>query len=242
MEVSVENITKSYGFQKAVDSISFNVKAGEIVGFLGPNGAGKTTTMKIITCFMTPNEGDVKVGGVSILTQVEEVKKHIGYLPETNPLYKEMPMIDYLKFVAELQGVPKGKIRDRIFEMVQICGLKNEKYKKIGELSNQPVDSAKTETYLNSIRDTVNSEFADEGTQPIVFPYTLKIEGNDMAAIEVQGVINPAPNKYFVKSTFNPSAIFGSSNPNLFNQVFPGKDKFFETKKKVTKSRLSSIG
>jgi len=135
MEVSVENITKSYGFQKAVDSISFNVKAGEIVGFLGPNGAGKTTTMKIITCYMTPNGGDVKIGGVSILAQPEEVKKHIGYLPETNPLYKEMPMIDYLKFVAELQGVPKGKIRDRIFEMIQVCGLKNEKYKKIGELS-----------------------------------------------------------------------------------------------------------
>jgi ABC-2 type transport system ATP-binding protein len=84
---------------------------------------------------MTPNGGDVKVGGISVLAQPEEVKKHIGYLPETNPLYKEMPMIDYLKFVAELQGVPKGKIRERILEMVQICGLKNEKYKKIGELS-----------------------------------------------------------------------------------------------------------
>ena len=135
MEVSVENITKSYGFQKAVDSISFNVKEGEIVGFLGPNGAGKTTTMKIITCFMAPNGGDVKVGGFSVLTQPEEVKKHIGYLPETNPLYKDMPLIDYLKFVAELQGVPKAKIRERIIEMILVCGLKNEKYKKIGELS-----------------------------------------------------------------------------------------------------------
>ncbi|MCX6249176.1 MAG: ATP-binding cassette domain-containing protein [Bacteroidetes bacterium] len=135
MEVSVENITKTYGLQKAVDSMSFKVNTGEIVGFLGPNGAGKTTTMKIITCFMTPNEGDVKVGGFSVLDDPEEVKKHIGYLPETNPLYKEMPVIDYLQFVAEIQNVPKAKIRERIFEMVQICGLKNEKYKKIGELS-----------------------------------------------------------------------------------------------------------
>jgi len=135
MEVSVENITKTYDLQKAVDNISFKVNTGEIVGFLGPNGAGKTTTMKIITCFMPPNEGDVKVGGFSVLNNPEEVKKHIGYLPETNPLYKEMPVIEYLIFMAEIQNVPKSKIRERIFEMVQICGLKSEKHKKIGELS-----------------------------------------------------------------------------------------------------------
>ena len=115
--------------------ISFKVNQGEIVGFLGPNGAGKTTTMKIITCYMPPNGGDVKIGGISVLENPEEVKKHIGYLPEANPLYKEMPVIDYLHFVAEIQGVPAEKIRDRIFEMVKICGLKNEKYKKINELS-----------------------------------------------------------------------------------------------------------
>jgi len=135
MEVIVEKISKNYGFQKAVDNISFKVNQGEIVGFLGPNGAGKTTTMKIITCYMPPNEGDVKIGGISVLENAEEVKKHIGYLPEANPLYKDMPVIDYLKFVAEIQGVPAGKIRERIFEMVQVCGLKNEKYKKISELS-----------------------------------------------------------------------------------------------------------
>jgi ABC-2 type transport system ATP-binding protein len=135
MEVSVENLTKRYGFQKAVDNISFKVNTGEIVGFLGPNGAGKTTTMKIITCFMGPNEGDVKVGGVSVQANPEKVKRHIGYLPETNPLYKEMPVIDYLQFAAEIQNVPKARIRERIFEMVSVCGLKGEKYKKIGELS-----------------------------------------------------------------------------------------------------------
>lgn len=135
MEVSVENLTKSYGFQKAVDNISFKVNTGEIVGFLGPNGAGKTTTMKIITCFMGSNGGDVKVGGISVRANPEKVKRHIGYLPETNPLYKEMPVVDYLRFVAEIQGVPKTKIRDRILDMVNVCGLKGEKYKKISELS-----------------------------------------------------------------------------------------------------------
>jgi ABC-2 type transport system ATP-binding protein len=84
---------------------------------------------------MPPNGGDVKVGGISVLSDPEEVKKHIGYLPETNPLYKDMPVIDYLRFVAEIQGVQKEKIRERIAEMIQVCGLKGEKYKKIGELS-----------------------------------------------------------------------------------------------------------
>jgi ABC-2 type transport system ATP-binding protein len=135
MEVTVEKITKTYGFQKAVDQISFTVNTGEIVGFLGPNGAGKTTTMRIITCFIPPNEGDVKVGGLSVRSNPEEVKRHIGYLPESNPLYKDMPVLDYLKFVAEVQGVPKHLIRERIIEMVHVCGLKAEKYKKIGELS-----------------------------------------------------------------------------------------------------------
>jgi len=135
MEVSLENITKSYGFQKAADNISFIVKTGEIVGFLGPNGAGKTTTMRIISCFMCPDSGDVKVGGISVLDNPEEVKRHIGYLPESNPLYKEMPVLDYLQFVAELQGVPGWQIPSRIQEMVTVCGLKSEKYKKISELS-----------------------------------------------------------------------------------------------------------
>jgi hypothetical protein len=102
-------------------------------------------------------------------------------------------------------------------------------------LNDQPVDSAKTENYLNSIRNTMNSEFAEDGTAPFTFPYSLTIEGNDMSAINVQGAINPAPKKYFVKSNVNPSAVFGSSNPNLFNQIFPGKDKFFPTVEKPGK-------
>ncbi|MBI4645527.1 MAG: ATP-binding cassette domain-containing protein [Bacteroidia bacterium] len=135
MDIVVENLTKKYGVQKAVDNISFTVRAGEVLGFLGPNGAGKTTTMKVITCFFAPNEGDVKVGGYSVKTAPERVKKLIGYLPENNPLYDEMPVLDYLYFVAELHNVPKNRIRERILEMVKTCGLEGEKHKKIGELS-----------------------------------------------------------------------------------------------------------
>ena len=135
MDIVVEKITKTYGSQKAVDELSFKVKTGEVLGFLGPNGAGKTTTMKAITCFLNPNEGDILVGGMSVIKNPEEVKKHIGYLPENNPLYQDMPVIDYLRFAAELQGVPKEKVKDRIIEMVRVCGLKAEKHKKIRELS-----------------------------------------------------------------------------------------------------------
>jgi len=135
MRIVVENLTKNYGTQKAVNDISFEVKTGEILGFLGPNGAGKSTTMKIITCFMAPSKGDVKVGNYSIHTNQEEIKKNIGYLPENNPLYLDMPVLEYLEYVAILQGVPKDKIQNRLVEMVRETGLNNEKHKKIGELS-----------------------------------------------------------------------------------------------------------
>ena len=135
MSIVVENLTKKYGPQRAVDNISFEVKTGEILGFLGPNGAGKTTTMKVITCFMAPTDGDVKVDGLSIHDDQDKIKKRIGYLPENNPLYHDMGVLEYLEFIAELQGVPKDKIPVRIAEMVKVCGLNVEKHKKIGELS-----------------------------------------------------------------------------------------------------------
>ncbi len=135
MNIVVENLTKQYGPQKAIDTISFQVHTGEILGFLGPNGAGKTTTMKILTCYMAPTEGDIRVGDFSIHDHQDKIKTKIGYLPENNPLYFEMPVLEYLSFTAELQGVPKKNIQNRIGEMVLVCGLNDEKHKKIGELS-----------------------------------------------------------------------------------------------------------
>lgn len=135
MDITVENLTKIYGAQKAVDNISFKVRTGEVLGFLGPNGAGKTTTMKAITTYLVPNEGEVKLGDLSVHQQSDEIKKFIGYLPENNPLYQEMPVIDYLRFVGKLQGISKSKLDDRIREMVMLCGLEGEKHKNINELS-----------------------------------------------------------------------------------------------------------
>jgi ABC-2 type transport system ATP-binding protein len=135
MDIVVENFTKKYGTQKAVDNISFVVKAGEVLGFLGPNGAGKTTTMKAITTFFAPTAGDIRLGNVSVKDDPEEIKKHIGYLPENNPLYTDTPVIDYLRFVAGLYQIPREKVKEKILEMVNLCGLEGEKHKKIGELS-----------------------------------------------------------------------------------------------------------
>lgn len=135
MDIIVENLTKIYGTQRAVDNISFKVHTGEVLGFLGPNGAGKTTTMKAITSYLVPNKGEIHVGEFSVADQPEEVKKRIGYLPENNPLYNDMPVVDYLRFVAKMQGIDKSRITGRILEMVKLCGLEGEKHKKIGELS-----------------------------------------------------------------------------------------------------------
>lgn len=135
MDVVVENLTKSFGFQKAIDAVSFNVNTGEILGFLGPNGAGKTTTMKIMSCFLFPDFGNITIGKYSIHKHAQKIKQIIGYLPEHNPLYDDMNVIDFLIFIAELHAIPRYKITSRVFDMVRMCGLENEKHKKISELS-----------------------------------------------------------------------------------------------------------
>jgi ABC-2 type transport system ATP-binding protein len=133
MDIMIEGLSKSYGSEKAVDNISFEVRTGEIVGFLGPNGAGKTTTMKMITQYLNPDSGKIIIGGKS--ASQNNMRGSIGYLPEHNPLYDEMPIIDYLEFCGQLQGIPKGQLDQRVREMVVMCGLNDEKHKKIGELS-----------------------------------------------------------------------------------------------------------
>ena len=133
MNIEIKNVNKFYGYQKVLDDVSFDVKPGEILGFLGPNGAGKTTTMKIITGYIGMDSGDVVIDGKSVKTG--ETKSSIGYLPENNPLYLDMPVVDYLRFSAKLQGVEKGNIENKVREMIKLTGLNKEKHKLIGELS-----------------------------------------------------------------------------------------------------------
>lgn len=133
MSIVVENISKIYGSQKALNSVSFEVGSNEIVGFLGPNGAGKSTMMKILTCYIPPTSGHAKVCGFDIITQSLDVRKQIGYLPEHNPLYLDMYVKEFLEFVG---GIHKLKnIKQRTLEMIEITGLQLEQNKKIGALS-----------------------------------------------------------------------------------------------------------
>jgi ABC-2 type transport system ATP-binding protein len=133
--IQVENLTKDYGSFRAVDSVSFNVRKGEVLGFLGPNGAGKSTTMKILTCFLAPTGGSVKVAGLDVYEQSLEVRRRIGYLPEDTPIYRDMTVLEYLEFVSEVRGMPKDKREKRIKEIGGRCGLGDVAGKLIGELS-----------------------------------------------------------------------------------------------------------
>lgn len=135
MDIRIDQLTKRYGPQTAVDGISFRVSAGEVLGFLGPNGAGKSTTMKMICGLIAPNAGTITVGGKSVADEPDRVREMIGYLPESNPLYEDMPVLDALKFAARIQNVPRERVEPRIREMVEACGLGLEKHKRIGELS-----------------------------------------------------------------------------------------------------------
>src|SRR5215813_13619807 len=133
--IKVEGLTKRYARTVAVDDISFEVEKGQIVGFLGPNGAGKTTTMRVLTCFLPPSIGTAQVAGFDVLEQPLEVKKRIGYLPETPPLYPDMEVAEYLIFVGKLKGLATGDVPKRVDDVCDRCAIADVRSKLIGKLS-----------------------------------------------------------------------------------------------------------
>ena len=133
--IKVQGLTKRYARTVAVDNISFEVEKGQIVGFLGPNGAGKTTTMRVLTCFLPPTMGTANVAGFDVIENPMEVKKRIGYLPESPPLYPEMEVIEYLTFVGKLKGIPSGDLNRRIDDVVGRCAIGDVRTRLIGKLS-----------------------------------------------------------------------------------------------------------
>src|SRR5437762_2590174 len=133
--IKVEGLSKRYARTLAVDDISFEVEKGQIVGFLGPNGAGKTTTMRVLTCFLPPTSGTAKIAGFDVLEQALEVKRHIGYLPETPPLYPDMEVQDYLTFVGRLKGLSSSDLAKRVLDVCERCAILDVKNKLIGKLS-----------------------------------------------------------------------------------------------------------
>ena len=133
--VEIQHLTKTYGTQNAVDNISFLAGKGEIVGFLGPNGAGKSTTMKIATGYLPPTAGTVRVAGYDVLTNSLAVRRHVGYLPEHNPLYLDMYVHEYLEFIGSVHGLRGSNLRNRVAVLVGRVGLSREQNKQIGALS-----------------------------------------------------------------------------------------------------------
>jgi ABC-2 type transport system ATP-binding protein len=133
--ITVKNLTKRYARTVAVDGISFDVAKGQIVGFLGPNGAGKTTTMRILTCFLPPSNGSATVAGFDVLEQPLEVKKRIGYLPESPPIYPEMETDEYLKFVGQLKGLSGAELQKRLDYVAERCAITDVRKKLLGKLS-----------------------------------------------------------------------------------------------------------
>lgn len=134
MSVTINNLTKIFGVQKALDDVTLEVRSGEVAGLLGPNGAGKTTMMRIITCFIPPTSGEINVCGLDVQEESVEVRKKVGYLPENNPLYLEMYVVEYLKYLCGIHKIQSNS-DNRIKEMIEITGLGNEQKKKIGALS-----------------------------------------------------------------------------------------------------------
>ncbi len=133
MSIEVQDVKKYYGHQAALNGVNFSVKKGEVVGFLGPNGAGKSTMMKIITCYLPPSSGNVSVAGIDIYKDPLKIRKQVGYLPETNALYPEMYIREYLRYVAGLYHLPKKK--EKVDEVIEQVGLQPEAHKQIGQLS-----------------------------------------------------------------------------------------------------------
>jgi ABC-2 type transport system ATP-binding protein len=133
--IEVQNLTKHYGPVTAIRDVSFSVAPGEIVGFLGPNGAGKSTTMRILACFMPASGGSAKVAGYDVFSESLEVRRRIGYLPESVPLYTDLRVAPYLEFVAEVKGVPRGDRKKRVGDAMERCRIADVQHRLIGKLS-----------------------------------------------------------------------------------------------------------
>jgi ABC-2 type transport system ATP-binding protein len=133
--IEVSNLSKSYGDYKAVSDVTFSATKGQIVGFLGPNGAGKTTTIRMLATYLPPSSGKATIAGFDVVSQADEVRKRIGYLPENPPLYPEMTVREYLKFIAEIKGVPRAEMRDRIDSVMERCFVADVRNKLCQHLS-----------------------------------------------------------------------------------------------------------
>jgi ABC-2 type transport system ATP-binding protein len=228
--INVKNLTKMYGEQKAVDDISFEVKKGEILGFLGPNGAGKTTTMRIITCYMLPTVGTVDVDGIDIHEDSLAIRQKIGYLPESAPLYMDMNVVDYLKYVAELRNIPKLQQRERISEMIEVCGLRAELHKDIDQLSKgyrQRVGLAQAMIHDPEILILDEPTIGLDPNQIVEIRQLIKRLGREKTVILCSHILSEVQATCGRVIIIHNGQVVADGTPEVLQSAFQGKERLF---------------
>lgn len=241
--IEVNGLVKRFGNAVAVDDITFEVKAGEVVGFLGPNGAGKSTTMKILTCFISASEGSASVGGYDCFKHPLEVRRQIGYLPEQTPLYNEMNVLDYLSFIADSHSVPAKEKRSRIGEMVEVCGLKRMVHKDIGELSKgyrQRVGLAQALIHDPKILILDEPTTGLDPNQIVEIRELIKSLGEDRAVILSTHILPEVEVTCSRILIISDGALVGEGTPAELRQQLKGQE-LFDLKVKGDKNEIESV-
>jgi ABC-2 type transport system ATP-binding protein len=226
--ISVRDLSKTFGSTAAVNNISFDVNRGEVLGFLGPNGAGKTTTMRILTCYLSPDHGTATVAGFDVIEDSLEVRKRVGYLPESAPLYQDMDVISYLRFVADIRGIPRNLTGERIRRMVSTCGLAKVVGRNIGELSKgykQRVGLAQTLIHDPEILVLDEPTTGLDPSQIIEIRELIKEIGRERTVILSTHILPEVEATCSRVLIINEGAIVASGTPEELQAAAGGEDK-----------------
>jgi len=245
--INVKNLTKLYGEQKAVDDISFEVKKGEVVGFLGPNGAGKTTTMRIITCYMLPSSGTIEVDNLDVHDESLKIREKIGYLPEHAPLYMDMNVVDYLKYIAELRNIPKTRQKDRIHQMIEVCGLRVELHKTIDQLSKgyrQRVGIAQAMIHDPEILILDEPTIGLDPNQIVEIRQLIKRLGREKTVILCSHILSEVQATCSRVIIINKGQIVADGTPEVLQAGFQGRERLiieFKAPQNDTRAKLRTL-
>lgn len=224
--IEVRNLTKNYGETKAVDDITFTVPTGQVLGFLGPNGAGKTTTVRIITCYMPPTAGTVAVDGLDVMEQSIEVRKKIGYLPESAPLYPDMEVIEYLDFIWELRGGDKSNRGRRIKQVIELCGLGDVVAKNVDQLSKgyrQRVGLAQAMIHDPEILVLDEPTVGLDPNQIVEIRNLIKTLGREKTVILCTHILSEVEATCDSVIIINKGNIVANGTPEMLQTTFAGK-------------------
>ena len=246
--ISVRNLTKTFGRTLAVDDISFDVSRGEVLGFLGPNAAGKTTTMRVLTCYLTPDRGSATLAGHNILDESLEVRRRVGYLPESAPLYQDMDVVAYLTFVAEVRGIPHADTRTRIRRMIETCGLEKVIGRNIGQLSKgykQRVGLAQTLIHNPDILILDEPTTGLDPSQIIEIRELIKEIGKERTVILSTHILPEVEATCTKVLIINEGRIVATGTPQELEALAGGEDTIYvsiNTVDEAVEAKLAEIG